>query len=1159
MSSDNDSKSCHSEEGEVATFEETLFQMISEYFKEHHYLTRASLPQFLDYLGLSQQWESKDEQECLWKTFERYSKNDKVDEKGAKSGFGDFLSSQPEEEVTRMSRMSRASINITNNLINKLDTMKKKETEVIEEEPGEGEKIEHDKNYEKFINEIDPELLRKYYAAFVIMDIANKDILNYSELDGFTGMYSFYQLTFDDIVEFILYFGEDDPSLKLFKLNKFKFAQISKEMKTIIQAYKDTFENVSFSGGSPQKSNDIDYFGDPQAVFNRVVDDIVLIERECEAYANLISNEKTSNQFFVYEIIFLCHQRQLKLDSLRILFSRSVSQFQEMQEEYRQLNQKLIDTQTDENNEEQIDQLLNEIALLKEEKDSKYSQIEKLKEEIISKESEMQALRNTMHQMELYEESQSKEIGNLKLEISELKKKYESNITKVLEKIKVDNDKFEKQSMKMNKQPFFPQSEPKSVNKEQIAGGEFDNISGYSLGDLDEERKGENVKIKKMSYEKLMNYSMKVDMDNQDLIKKVNMLEEKMRDMTRKLDLANKNYEDTLNENSIIKSENIKLQSKVDNLSKEVEMNNMFRPSNAFNLSSRISRISNAQPMNNLHCQISNIKATNTSSSAIKTVTFTGSSMKNILQDEEEEEQANDSNDLGSLEVSSGGVFFSAKKEEPILEENEEIEQGQGDSNLFGKKEPQSAKAVQNKSISYSTNQRRLNIISNNKKTSGNQQFKAFNPNKISKEIEIGDDEDLNCSEHKSESKEILEQLDDFHKAKKAIYPSAKKKKVSNEKTLTNAINSTKISNPNNIQVSSFNQKKSNEIIAEEEDEDDDDVKIESIIKRPRSLSPVKISNSNPSNLIQNKDYFNIKNFGNLTATIQYTKKPMFPKKKTSSPLTRASYDFMFIKHLNDINGILESNPEGYASYDIFSDLVYHLDMFKYKRTKKEFVTTGDVIYLIDPSNHTKFISFTGIKEIILEDKNCNVLTFKFHKDQDLSIETFRRGTLINYFQTRERKGQPPIRCVFKDLYYGKILNAEGILTYNETLFKNLPVYPDFDDAIKVGYLYKRGDYKQFTERFVVLLDIGLVYYDTEEPIKIKDLITLTNCSFFEVPFERYKKANAFEIINVNNKKYVFYAKRIEERISWKEAIVKIIRKYGNKMIKVDVKGKEQK
>lgn len=1166
MSSDNDSKSCHSEEGEVATFEETLFQMISEYFRDHDYLTREALPQFLDFLGLSQQWESKDEQECLWKTFERYSKNDKVDEKGVKSGFGDFLSSQPEEEVTRMSRMSRASINITNNLINKLDTMKKKETEVIAEEPIEGEKveIEHDKNYDKFINEIDPELLRKYYAAFVIMDIANKDILNYSELDGFTGMYSFYKLTFDDIVEFILYFGENDPSLKLFKLNKFKFAQISKEMKTIIQAYKDTFENVSFSGGSPQKSNDIDYFGDPQTVFNRVVDDIVLIERECEAYANLISNENTSNQFFVYEIIFLCHQRQLKLDSLRILFSRSVSQFQEMQEEYRQLNQKLIDTQTDENNEEQIDQLLNEIALLKEEKDSKYSEIEKLKDEIMTKESEMQALRNTMHQMELYEESQSKEIASLKLEISELKKKYESNITKVLEKIKVDNDKFEKQSMKMQKQPFFPQSDTKTVNKEQIIGGEFDNISGYSLGDLDDERKGENVKIKKMSYEKLMNYSMKVDMDNQDLIKKVNMLEEKIRDMTRKLDLANKNYEDTLNENSIIKSENIKLQSKVDNLSKEVEMNNMFRPSNAFNLSSRISRISNAQPMNTLHCQISNIKATNTSSSAIKTVTFTGSSMKNILQDEEEE-QANDSNDLGSLEVSSGGAFFSAKKEEPILEEeNEEIEQGHGDSNLFGKKEPQSCKASQSKSISLSiNNQRRLNNISNSKvNNSSGSQFKAFNPNKISKEIEIGDDDDLNSSEHKSESKKILSQLDDFDKAKKAIYSSGKKKKISNEKTLTNAINSAKISNPNNIQVSSFNQKKeNNEIIAEEDGEDDEEVKIESIIKRPRSLSPVKIqpSNTNSSNLIQNKDYFNIKNFGNLTATVQYTKKPMFPKKKSSSPLTRTSYDFMFIKHLNDINGILENNPQGYASYDIFSDLVYHLDIFKYKRTKRELVTTGDVIYLIDPANHTKFISFTGIKEIILEDKNCNVLTFKFHKDQDLSIETFRRGVLINYFQTRERKnGEPPIRCVFKDLYYGKILNAEGLLTYNEALFKNLPVYPDFDDAIKVGYLYKRGDYKQFTERFVVLFDIGLVYYDTEEPIKIKDLITLTNCSIFEVPFERYKKANAFEIINVNNKKYVFYAKKIEELISWKEAILKVIKKYGDKMIRVDVKGKEQ-
>ena len=1198
------------DEGDLENFEDTLYRLIGEFFSKNQYLTRITLPNFLEFIGLSSEWESSEEQDCLWKSFDKYSKNGLVDEKGARKGFGEFLSSQPEEEVSRMSRMS---INVTNSLMKNLASMKAKEkTEVIEEEPQENikeveENVYDDKNYIKFINETDPEILRKYYATFIILDIGKKDILNYSELDGFTRMYSFYKFTFDDIVEFLLYFAEDVTTKKLFKINRNKFGMIVNEMKGLVQSYKDTFENVSY-GGSPQKQNyDIPYFGDTQTVFNQIVDDIILIERECEAYANLISTEKLSNSFFVTEIVFLCHQRQFKLDMLRVLFLRSISQFQEMQEEYRQLNQKLIDCQTNNSDEEQIEQLLSEIAMLKEDKEIKFNEIGKLKEEIINKEAEMQTLTNTMHQMELYEESQCNEIANLKNEISDLKKKYDSGVNKVLEKIRVENEEYQKKSMKFHQpQPFF-QNEPSgniiSNNKE---GDGFGNLAGYSLTDLEEEKKGTNIRLKKMSYDQLITYTRKVDMDNQELINRANSLEDKIKEISKRLELATRNYEETKKENVLMKSENTKLQNQINELSKEVEMNNMFRPSNAYNLCSRFSRVSNAQPLNNLHCQVSNIKTMGTSTSNIKSVTFTSSSMKemNNQQDDIEKEEKKEDNligenecDLGSLGTSSNNLFFPSKenttqfeakeKELQQEQEGEVIELGGGNffsqknfaqkkdnlmtnattSNTLRSKDSQAYKT--NKTISYNT-KTQDKIDTKQKKTSdknnmqnffkqmeASKSYKDFKPKNISKEIEIGDDDYFQNQEEDL----IMNQLDDFNSNKNNLTTQNKKSK---EKNIVSAINSANIGSKsfkmtNTKLISKLSSKNKNGVIEEEDDEDEDEKQI-IIEKRPRSLSPeiIKASSSNSNKkqpqILTDKEYFNIRNFGGLTATVQYPPKKTIKKSKSHAIQVRPSYDFLSVKNQETINGILERHSENYSSYDLFSDIVYLIDPSSYKRTKKLFLTTGSKIYLFEITDHNKYISREGLSAIIISDKNSNLVALEFGKNDSLIIENLRRTSFLMYFKNRVVKGFSKIKFHYKDNIEMKTITKKK--KSNNVNFTSLPIMADFEGAKKIGYLYKQGQilgYKNFNERFVVLTEIGLLYFD-DPPKQPRRLIPITNCDLFYPPEPKYKRDYVIEILSINSELYVFAAMNMEDFVSWRNELEALRNEYNNTMRKIDVR-----
>ena len=63
----NYSMSEANEEISETNFEEKLFKNIEEYFKINEFLTENDLPNFIKFLGFGDNWNSKEELQCLWK------------------------------------------------------------------------------------------------------------------------------------------------------------------------------------------------------------------------------------------------------------------------------------------------------------------------------------------------------------------------------------------------------------------------------------------------------------------------------------------------------------------------------------------------------------------------------------------------------------------------------------------------------------------------------------------------------------------------------------------------------------------------------------------------------------------------------------------------------------------------------------------------------------------------------------------------------------------------------------------------------------------------------------------------------------------------------------------------------------------------------------
>ena len=247
--------------------------------------------------------------------------------------------------------------------------------------------------------------------------------------------------------------------------------------------------------------------------------------------------------------------------------------------------------------------------------------------------------------------------------------------------------------------------------------------------------------------------------------------------------------------------------------------------------------------------------------------------------------------------------------------------------------------------------------------------------------------------------------------------------------------------------------------------------------------------------------------------------------------------------HLNDIC----------AERNIYSDLIYVL--VEKKQLLKKYLLLTPSHFCIVEQNTLKFVyvdKIKNIKNIVVSNKNLNMILFRFMDGEDLVIESLRPYDLIlfmknNYFSNIK---DPIFR--YEDKFIIKLKGQLHSLVVTEKILTTLP---DFDGAAKVGQLllYKaKFISSNFTETIGVLINIGLLLFE-ESSLKPIMLIPILGSVVKKVEKERFGNNNCFEIILSSGATKVFAVRKTRDRDSWIAQFTKMKKDFDEKMKKIGV------
>ena len=247
--------------------------------------------------------------------------------------------------------------------------------------------------------------------------------------------------------------------------------------------------------------------------------------------------------------------------------------------------------------------------------------------------------------------------------------------------------------------------------------------------------------------------------------------------------------------------------------------------------------------------------------------------------------------------------------------------------------------------------------------------------------------------------------------------------------------------------------------------------------------------------------------------------------------------------HLNDIC----------AERNIYSDLIYVL--VEKKQLLKKYLLLTPSHFCIVEQNTLKFVyvdKIKNIKNIVISNKNLNMILFRFMDGEDLLIESLRPYDLILFMKNNYFSNIKDSIFRYEDKFIIKLKGQLHSLVVNEKILTNLP---DFDGAVKVGklLLYKaKFISSNFTETIGVLINIGLLLFE-ESSLKPIILIPVNGSVIKKVEKERFGNNNCFEIILSSGTTKVFAVRKTRERDSWIAQFTKMKKEYDEKMKKIGV------
>ena len=300
---------------------------------------------------------------------------------------------------------------------------------------------------------------------------------------------------------------------------------------------------------------------------------------------------------------------------------------------------------------------------------------------------------------------------------------------------------------------------------------------------------------------------------------------------------------------------------------------------------------------------------------------------------------------------------------------------------------------------------------------------------------------------------------------------------------------------------------------------------------------------------VDNED-INIKLSGDIDCNIPNYKKLSCDDKS----IKIGYYDFKYLYKNNNIKKLFTLNKEKINPMKFFTDEIYIIPNNGLKKQKAIIVISGIYFYLLKSNTHMTCISKINNKSlnsISISSRNCNIILFSFENTPDILIETYRRIEILKYIKYILKDKKLKINISHNLAMNKKHGDNDSI---NKKKHKNFVCTPNFENAQKIGILLRLQENffsSKFQERFVVLCNLGLMYFEENEKCP-KVIIPIIGTTIKFLTAIGNEKLYCFKLKTINEECHIFGSKIKKEILDWIEEFSIIKKKYFLKLKEIE-------
>jgi hypothetical protein len=499
----------------------------------------------------------------------------------------------------------------------------------------------HMRSITKMFTAIDIEKLQQLRKVFSLLDLRNKDSVLISDIQEVIRKYKFIKLTQDELINFLSLISDDlniseDKNYKMginFELYSRAIAVIEQQL---LQVNSDTFTEKNDSYEVKENSSDI--IDELNNVELESVDYIMVLadilkslhirmkESVIDNYEKILKQNFNGNEtkeslkemikeswnyvkskvkdmeIFLTEMNVASSKKQNKLVYLKIAVNRIDNDLKLAEEDYRYLFQKLNENNRNEVNED-IERLFDENRILFEQKVLKENQMENLEKKLGEKEEQIFVLQSKLDQLNFTDRKEESKFNLLKKDYDNLKQNYDTLLNEIYEKIKKEeeneNEKMKNSKNVKNSKNNYKSLKNKTDDLKNTSSIKRENNSFTDLENFNYEEKNLNSnsnkfsdknRLSEMEPEKLIFYTLDLENSNKRIEEIDKLKDKRITDLESELNELRKVNNENAKTIYLLKLENDRLQKKINDMNRDIEINSIFRPSNV--LASRLSRIS---------------------------------------------------------------------------------------------------------------------------------------------------------------------------------------------------------------------------------------------------------------------------------------------------------------------------------------------------------------------------------------------------------------------------------------------------------------------------------------------------------------------------------------------------------------------------------------